>query len=57
MLARGVFDSVLVMERLPETLPMAGGAKVIVKLVLCPPANVNGSVGPLRIKPPPDAAI
>jgi hypothetical protein len=46
-----------VIERLPETLPIADGAKVIVKAALCPPANVKGSVGPLRVKPPPDAAI
>jgi hypothetical protein len=46
-----------VIERLPETLPVADGAKVIVKVVLCPPANVKGSVGPLRVKPPADAAI
>ncbi len=44
-------------ERLPETLPIADGAKVIVKVALCPPANVKGSVGPLIAKPPPDAAI
>ena len=44
-------------ERLPETLPIAEGAKVIVKAALCPPDNVKGSVGPLRVKPPPDAAI
>ena len=25
------------------------------KVVLCPPANVNGSGGPLTVKPPPDA--
>jgi len=46
-----------VIERLPETFPVAEGAKVIVKVVLCPPDNVKGSVGPLRVKPPPDAAI
>ena len=44
-------------ERLPETLPVAEGVKVIVKAVLCPPDNVKGSVGPLRVKPPPDAVI
>jgi hypothetical protein len=42
---------------LPETLPIADGAKVIVKIALCPPANVSGSVDPLRVKPPPDADI
>jgi len=52
-----VVDSLLVIERLPETLPIAEGVNVIVKVALCPPDNVNGSVGPLRVKPPPDAAI
>jgi hypothetical protein len=56
-LARVEVDWLLVIERLPETLPIADGAKVIVKVALCPPANVNGSVGPLRVKTPPDAAI
>jgi hypothetical protein len=46
-----------VIERLPETLPIADGVKVIVKVALCPPVNVNGSAGPFRLKPPPDAAI
>jgi hypothetical protein len=43
-----------VTERLPDTVPTAGGAKLIVKVALCPPANINGSVGPLRVKPLPD---
>jgi hypothetical protein len=57
VLARVEVDWLLEIERLPEKLPTADGAKVIVKVVLCPPANVNGSGGPLIVKPPPDAAI
>jgi hypothetical protein len=44
-----------VIERFPETLPIAVGTKVVVKIALCPPANVNGSGGPLIVKPLPDA--
>ena len=54
VLARGVVNTLLVIERLPETLPISVGAKLVVKVALCPPANVNGSGGPLTIKPPPD---
>jgi hypothetical protein len=43
-----------VIERLPEALPIANGTKRIVKVALCPPANVNGSGGALRVKAPPD---
>ena len=57
VLARVEVDRLMVIERLPEALPIADGAKVIVKVALCPPDNVKGSVGPLRVKPPPDAAI
>ena len=57
MLTRGEVNSLLVIERLPEMLPIAVGAKVVVKVALCPPANVNGSDGPLILKPPMDAAI
>ena len=44
-------------ERFPETLPIAVGAKIVVKVALCPPANVNGSGGPSRVKPPPEAMV
>ena len=44
-------------ERVPETLPVAVGAKLVMKVVLCPPANVNGSGGPLTVNPPPDATV
>jgi hypothetical protein len=45
---------VLVIERLPEALPIAVGAKLVVKVALCPSAIVNGSDGPLTVKRPPD---
>ena len=57
VLTRCEANSFLVIERLPETLPIADGAKLIVKVALCPPANVNGSGGPLRAKPPPDTTV
>ena len=57
VLTRCEANSFLVIKRLPETLPIADGAKLIVKVALCPPANVNGSWGPLRVKPPPDTAV
>jgi hypothetical protein len=44
-----------VIKRLPEALPIAVGANLVEKVKLCPPANVNGSVGPLTVKLPPDA--
>ena len=45
----------LVIERVPEAFPIAVGAKFIVKVTLCPASNVNGSDGPLRLNPLPDA--
>ena len=57
MLTGGVSSRLLVIERLPETLPVAVGAKLVMKVVLCPPANVNGSGGPFTVKPPPDAIV
>jgi hypothetical protein len=36
VLARGEVDSLVVIERLPETLPIAVGAKLVVKAALCP---------------------
>ena len=56
-LTRGVVHSVLVMERFAETLPIAVGEKLAVKLALCPGTNVNGSDGPLILKLPPDEVI
>jgi hypothetical protein len=46
---------VLVIKRLPEALPMAEGANLAMNVVLCPAVNVNGSGGPVTVKPPPDA--
>ena len=57
VLTGGASNRLLVIERLPETLPVAVGAKLVMKVVLCPPANVNGSDGPLILKPPPNAEI
>ena len=45
----------LVIERLPVALPTAVGAKLVVKVALCPSANVKGRGGPLTVKRPPDA--
>lgn len=47
----------LVIERLPEALPIAVGAKLAVKVALCPSANINGSGGPLTVKCSPDATV
>ena len=38
---------------LPLALPAEAGAKVTVKLVLCPAVNVTGVEAPLRVKPVP----
>ena len=46
-----------VIKRLPEASPIAVGANHIVKVALCPSANVNGSGGPLKVNPPPDVAV
>jgi len=43
-----------VIKRLPEASPIAGGANLAVKIALCPSANVNGSGGPVTVKPLPD---
>jgi hypothetical protein len=44
-----------VIKRLPEAVPIAGGANLAVKVALCPSAIVNGSGGPVTAKPAPDA--
>ena len=56
-LARGVVNSLFVIERLPDTLPIAVGEKLVVKVALCPGTNVSGTDGPLIVNPPPDAVI
>src|SRR6267154_4056503 len=43
----------LTKERLPLTLPLDFGAKVTLKLELCPTARVSGRAGPLRVNPAP----
>jgi len=43
----------LTKERLPLTLPLDFGAKVTLKLALCPTARVSGRAGPLRVNPDP----
>ena len=45
----------LTRERLPLTLPLDCGAKITLKLALCPGARVSGRAGPLR--PNPDTVI
>lgn len=50
-------SSVLVIERVPETLPIVDGAKLVVNVALCPGTNVNGSDGPLILIFLADAAI
>jgi hypothetical protein len=42
-----------VRERLPFMVPLDCGAKVTLKLALCPAARVRGRAGPLRLKPDP----
>jgi len=41
----------LTKERLPLTLPLDCGAKITLKLALCPAARVSGRAGPLRLNP------
>ena len=43
----------LTRERLPLTLPLDCGAKMTVKLALCPAARVSGRAGPRRLNPDP----
>ena len=43
-------------KTLPEVLPIAAGAKLVVNCALCPTAYVNGSDGALISKPLPDTA-
>jgi hypothetical protein len=50
-----VFAWLFVIERLPEASPIVVGANLVMNVVVCPSANVNGSDGPLKVKPPPDA--
>jgi len=45
--------ALLVIEMLPVALPVVVGAKAALKLVLCPPERVSGSVKPLVPKPVP----
>jgi len=42
-----------VIEMLPVALPVLVGAKVALKLVLCPSDKVSGNVRPLVLKPVP----
>lgn len=46
-------DAVEVMVTLPLGLPADTGAKVTLKLALCPAVSVTGVVIPLRLKPVP----
>jgi hypothetical protein len=43
----------LTKERLPLTLPLDWGAKITLKLALCPAARVRGTAGPARLNPEP----
>lgn len=51
--ARGEFVAVLANKMLPVTLVVPVGAKLAVKLALCPAARVKGNVRPVRLKPMP----
>ena len=46
-----------VIERLDEVLPIAVGAKIALKVALCPSVNVSGSCGPVTVKRPPVAIV
>jgi hypothetical protein len=47
------FDAFEVTVTLPVTLAVDVGAKVTVKVALCPAVSVTGAVIPLRVKPVP----
>ena len=47
------FEPLLVMTRLPVSVPVAVGANLTAKLVLCPGARVTGRLDPLILKPVP----
>jgi len=52
----GEFRALLTIEMLPTTLPVAWGAKVTLKEVLCPGVRVNGKARPLTLNPAPATA-
>src|SRR5512146_687086 len=51
--AVGELVALLAKLKLPLTVPVTVGAKFTVNDALCPAASVNGSVGPLTLKPAP----
>lgn len=53
----GELVALLTTETLPVTLPAAVGAKVTLKLVLCPAAKVWGRGRPLILKPVPATVV
>lgn len=46
-------DAVELIVRLPLALPVDGGAKVTLKVALCPAVSVIGAVMPVRLNPVP----
>ena len=46
-----------IMDALPLSAPVKGGAKVMANVTLCPPARVIGQITPLTINPVPESEI
>lgn len=49
------FEPSEVIATLPDVVPLAVGANLTVKLVLCPALKVTGRLMPLRLNPEPEA--
>jgi len=49
----GVFEALLVNDSAPDTVPVAVGEKLTLKLWLCPTLIVIGNVSPLKANPAP----
>lgn len=51
--ADGLFEALLVKDKLPELLPVTAGAKPTLKFTFWPAGIVTGNVSPLRTNPAP----
>ena len=53
----GEFVALLVIVTAPESGPVMAGANVVVNVLVCPAAIVNGNAAPLTVNPAPLALI
>jgi hypothetical protein len=52
-MSSAAFEALLTTETLPLSAPAVCGTKVTAKAALCPAANVNGRLRPLKLRPAP----